>query len=488
MPASFLLIIICNIGLPPALEAVHSDRVPQRTWEVEFTVDLRDETPLVQNVLDDWARSIEDGQVRQVVIPQPAVTEHFVSERVGATVREINRGDAKGRHPRQYQEVLQFLKDYPEYHDTEDMHDYKFAEPRYILRMENMVWEKQGTGISAHVAQAEHATDVPYDVSTLGMGPLPSNQVHNDLGVPDFVARALTSSTFTDSTEGAMRRIAGQATQGTREWRLEWELDLSRDSQPTRAALYRDDQMFAESRTELTQLGGRWFPRLVRYFRESYKSGTEPYQVVEVQKASFDEPSHRQEPFSPNDIGVALGNQLTVEGASTVMYWDGVELITGDEYNELVYLNGVDPDPIVVERQAKWSHLTPEEYLEQLEKSSRPIMRARWERDHGFAYVPTTRTATEEDPWDLYLERFIAEHKLSKPALSRAEKLLKKAKTMRDVHRRKKASELKEAERAGDKAKIAEYNDREDQIFKKALTHPLDELAAKESSKQSSGS
>jgi len=65
------------------------------------------------------------------------------------------------------------------------------------------------------------------------------------------------------------------------------------------------------------------------------------------------------------------------------------------------------------------------------------------------------------------------------PAVKPAQALLKRAKVMREVHRRKKGDDLKKSETDGDKERIASYHQREEESFKRIVVRPLDELVAK---------
>ena len=82
-----------------------------------------------------------------------------------------------------------------------------------------------------------------------------------------------------------------------------------------------------------------------------------------VAEASFDEPWHWQEPFTPNDIDIGLGMQISGD-----RFWDGTQLISREQYMDLIHLYEVSEHPDVVAKHAEFMGKTPAEYLAWMEK------------------------------------------------------------------------------------------------------------------------
>ncbi len=235
------------------------------------------------------------------------------------------------------------------------------------------------------------------------------------------------------------------------------------------AAFYRGDRLASSSETDFAEIDGRWFPSTIRFYRGDDKTLRK---VIDVQRASFDEPWHQQE-IIPEDIGVLFGTRL-YSWTKDMQCWDGVCLLTADEYDELIYIYGVRPDPRIVEMLAKSSRMTVDQYYALIDQT------AEWVRDeyyekHGEAPWLTMKSA-EKDEWDVYVEKFIKKHKLDKPRVKRAGEILKRAKGLRDSHIRKNRREIRKAERRGDQEKLASYEAYTKRVFDKVLVRTLERL------------
>jgi len=435
--------------MPPPVDKALSQRQSARTSRVEYVIQHRDlEAPL---------------------------SEHFVTQTAGASVIQTNFGDANGEHPRKYAEVQRWLADFADPHQTVEMHDYKFAQPHRTLLYDDLVWHKMGTGLSATARPPSKRTTEPiFDSLASGAFPRPSQRFRNPLDVPRAPASIWDGASYDVKESGQFKTITSDVEYHGRSYRMEWDIDPARGEQPVRSTLYLNGEMQFESLTKLEKIGDRWIPKRTQFFRHDFASGTEPYQVVDVTDASFNQPWHSQEPFTPTDIGIALGHQLGVEGSSTTMYWDGAELLTETEYNKLVYLDGVDPDPVVVARQAKWMKITNEEYLEKVERS-RPIMRARWEKENG-PYVDLIKADGKEDAWDRYAAEFIKTNKLDAKRRDKAMEILEKSKKIRDFHARKNQAKIRKAEKENDERKLKAYESIKTRIFERVLVRGLQKL------------
>ncbi len=132
------------------------------------------------------------------------------------------------------------------------------------------------------------------------------------------------------------------------------------------------------------------------------------------------------------------------------------------------------------------SRTTVEDYLEYLDQTTERRREAYFE-EHGerpWLDVPLGRVPGEKDEWDVYVEKFIKEHKLVPAAVKRAEDILDRSKKLRDRYARKNASEIREAERDGDEKKLAHYKGITKRIFDEVLVRALNRLIPKPEQKK----
>lgn len=363
-------------------------------------------------------------------------TDRFVTEIAEDTLLEQHLGDGTGYHAADHTRIKQWLADNPEFHQTEEMNRWGFAEPKYKLLADGYAWSKEGSGPTATAISRDwRPSSMPYDIARCGLGPAFGPEIDNELGVPQsllsYVAEGEYSETVLES--GRVVTLTGSS------HRLEWQLDASKGGQPTKVTLYRNDAPIFWSVSELKEFDGRWFPATTSYFKARHRNGDEPYVVVTVLDASFDKPEHRQLPFGADDIGIGLGHSINVTfadgtGPGRPMYWDGVELITKEEFDELIYLYGLPLDPRKVENDARYLRLTKEEFLEQLDKT-RELRRKQYAEKHGQEFHALIKL-TEEDDWDRYVREFVAKYSLQGSRKDAAYSLLDRCKRVRERYRR----------------------------------------------------
>jgi hypothetical protein len=219
----------------------------------------------------------------------------------------------------------------------------------------------------------------------------------------------------------------------------------------------------------LKELGGRWIPASVRY----YKNGADqPDKTLTITKATFDQPWHRQE-LGPEEMGALVGTRFH---GGPPRYWGGTELLSQDEFHELQYVYGAMPHPRIVALLAEASNMTTEAF-EEYTRSVAESFREAFQKKHGDQPWLVNVKLEEKDAWDEYVEQFCEKEALPEPAIERANKLLERAKSVRDAKRRKDRAEIKKAERNHDERKLKQFDEREDRIFRQLLVKPLEDLA-----------
>ncbi|MGB2985746.1 MAG: hypothetical protein WBE26_07660 [Phycisphaerae bacterium] len=397
------------------------------------------------------------------------LVERHVARTVGDTVWDVNLGDEKGYHRIAFHHVPR--DDSEEALREAAIPQEELAGPYHSLVYEGRAWHlEHQKGSVPDVGNATPLTvhgllyDRPFDWTAAGIGPWWYHSHAPVLGLRDDVLEGFDSATYTVTSRGGVETITAEFDGKT----IEWEVDKTRGGYPIHAAFYHGDKLWNSSYTDLTEIDGRWFPTSISFYK---RDDGQPYKAINVQKASFDKPWHRQE-ITPEDIGVLFGTQLL--GPNGYNCWDGTKLITYDEYSELIYIYGLRPDRVIVERMANAEGITVEEYLEQIDKTSE-YMRAEYLKAHGEAPWLVKKTDVP-DEWDIYVAEFIKKHKLDEPRTKRANELLERAKKLRDYHLHKNRSKIRKAEQAGDTAKVARYDAITQRIFERLLVRGLHKL------------
>ncbi len=187
-----------------------------------------------------------------------------------------------------------------------------------------------------------------------------------------------------------------------------------------------------------------------------YQKG-ELIKTLTITHQSFDQPSHRQEPFGLEDIGAQVGSRMRLRDGNNY-WWDGVSIVGEEEWLLKRYGLGLEPSLAVLKKRSEMRGISLARLLDLEEKKAQ-----RWRARHP-EFV-SKETAEEEDEWDIYVRKFVDKNKLSKPKAAVAGKILSRSKKLRDYQRRK-----------SEKGKEAKTEAMEKRIFEKMLVKGLERL------------
>jgi len=289
----------------------------------------------------------------------------------------------------------------------------------------------------------------------------------NPFGLIPSHAEGLESAIFSEASVNGRPTVS--ADYGTS--RLTWTFDDRQGGLPVEAAHYSGDRLTYYSRTYAQQVAGRWLPRSVEFYMGDSAA---PYKIIDVQQATFDEPWHMQE-LTPEQIGPVYGTQFSTPTGH--MAWNGFDLMDIGEFWEMVNLFGVLPDQRWLEAVGKSAGKTAEQYAEVLRRQGDHV-RVAYFREHGeepWLDAPSPKEK-QKDEWDVYVDKFLAEHKLPEPGVKRANEIRDQSKKLRDAYRRKNAAALRMAKEENDFRKVAEYEGIEKRIFDRVLVRDLKRL------------
>ena len=403
------------------------------------------------------------------------LVERHITRTVGDTLWQSNLGDDGGQHR------VEYRFEPPKNTDVEDLDPYIFpsdvgAGTRASLIFGDRVWsmgnEASPSSGSRAYPRDQAQADLPFDFWAAGLAVAASFD-KNVLGLPEMLVEGFDFATFTSSRQGAYEVIAADYN----DRRIEWLLDVRQDGVPVQAYFYDGGNLTFWSETSYAKIDGRLFPTDLRFYDGE---NAQPYRTIEIQRATFDKPWHMQE-ITPADIGAIYGTHFTTPMGE--YYWSGTDLITNDEYWELVHVFGIRPDNAIIESLARSAKLTVEEFL-QFWDAKEAWARERYFNEHGTRpwlenIVLLKKKPGEKDEWDVYVEQFVAEHKLEGEPVKQAEEILDRAKKMRDARLRKNAVEIRKAQREGNSKKLAHYERITKRIFEEVLVRTLNRLLPK---------
>lgn len=170
--------------------------------------------------------------------------------------------------------------------------------PLHYLYRDGAVWTHQEQDLLAEYLPAEGYV---WDARMIGISY--SRHTGNDiyrtvLGETD---RAQPPRKYSVRTEGNLRVVTAERENE----RVEWWLHPKCGFQPVRVAYYENDRLSMETRSDLYEMDGYWFPRAVHEYKSHYRDGTEPAYSITVASAEFNHPDHPRE-FTPDDIGIGI--------------------------------------------------------------------------------------------------------------------------------------------------------------------------------------
>jgi len=330
-------------------------------------------------------------------------------------------------------------------------------------------------GYSAKIG--EPYAHVPVDFPAITLAPaLVREHEGNPFQLPIQFEEGLSSAKYEERLEGSRPIVTASFGDG---YQIEWTFDSARDVLPRSTSLSKNGAVRYYSVTSHGESSSKGIPASVTFYEGD---STVPYKTLEVKRATFDEPWHESE-LTLSDIGAVFGTYFTTPTGSE--YWNGWELVSRQEYNMSVYLHGAIPDAKIIATLARYTKKSPEEWI----AGHRVVCEAHREayfKKHGEQpwLWEVSKKGKDKDEWDVYVEKFIADHKLDKKPAERANEYLDRAKKMRDAHYREKRSDYREAERDKNEKKLEALDKYPKKIFDQFLLKSLKRLLPKEERKK----
>ena len=167
----------------------------------------------------------------------------------------------------------------------------------YGMRRGHEIWTHREDGNVAQLAPMPSHLAAP-DPRTFGVSYGHSYTTLQRTLWHDFV-RQPSARKYRETIENGLHVVTAQSDVGM----IRWWIDPKKDWSPVRVVLYRDGEVFSQSRTVLKQFDGVWFPEVVQYYVKGHRDGKEPQITIKVLSAEFNRPDHPTK-LTPADIGV----------------------------------------------------------------------------------------------------------------------------------------------------------------------------------------
>ncbi|MBW7907074.1 MAG: hypothetical protein LC135_11990 [Phycisphaerae bacterium] len=346
-----------------------------------------------------------------------------------------------------------------------------YAGARHLLYKDDELWMKAEGAPAVNVFTGDKAAALGVrDLRRLGL-----DAVYLGHDVQEAVKRANVPLTYEVAVETGVTIVSAITDDG----RVEWHIDPEKDWSVARTAIIRKSGARAETRYELAQFDGLWFPRRATTFRSLDGGPLTPVMEYDVTRAEFNRGDHPAE-LRPEDIGVETGTQIDyVDKNCPSRKWDGRSAVGVEEYFERAARGELVQGARVTYELARLRALS-------VVPPDAPI------------YIDW---AAFETQWETYTRRFIERYRLQDDQAARAWALCNKCQELggRYVHDRRDRLEsldrnLREAETDRDLSRLEQLAVQRTQltkplydIFHRRLKPGLDELPTAEQRKAVDG-
>ncbi len=204
---------------------------------------------------------------------------------------------------------------------------------RHVLYRDSEVWTHLKLGIEATVESASDGWIGLPDARVLGLSPATSFVDLEHSLRPAFESSA-EQCRCSEGRSGALALVTCRFVDGNE---VEYWIDPDRGWNAVRIVERSGEDVLRESRIELSEFDGVWFPSRIENFETAFENGAKPAEVIDVRSAEFNRPEHPRR-LSPPDIDVDVGTLIRRVGdkrapaESGLWYWDGAKLVDQAEY------------------------------------------------------------------------------------------------------------------------------------------------------------
>lgn len=275
--------------------------------------------------------------------------------------------------------------------------------PAHFLLQDDSIWRHVDRATYGDVFRSDDASRFNmFDPRRLGLSPADD--------YVDFDARAKALGyevSYSERVEGDHHVVTARFEGGA----VTWWIDPQRDWGVTKTESFVGERKIGETRYELADCDGIWFPVRV----ETYRLGagdTEPSSILKVQRAEFNRSEHPLD-FSPNNIGLESGMSVGFQDGTgrQEMKWTGDRLVPVDEYVELLRRGDVTLGDTYAREIAR-SEAADDRRLRLVAAAARQVV--------GVTSRPASSPAAVLTDWEKYTLRFCDAYRLDDEQRQRA--------------------------------------------------------------------
>jgi hypothetical protein len=317
-------------------------------------------------------------------------------------------------------------------------------EPRHYLFLDGRVWLNTARELRAEVRPGEARSSYDlFDWRQVGLNPVSLDRSW-DATVQESIEQGAPPPEYSVRVEEGLQIVTARALESE----VTWWIDPQRGWNVVRTAFAHAGKPMSEQRITLREFDGRWFPACVEEVSPA-AGESEPRRVWEVLYAEFNRPSHPQE-LGPADIGVEPGRPVRVYERQDALpqraYWDGLNLVSADEFAQRVRAGERFEGPARVRERAR--NAARIERLEQLAERGLiepsalpPPLAARF----GTRLARSVRSF--ETAWEKYTREFIRRHSLDNDQIQKAWSICRECQELAREYVSRKRADLEKLEK-----------------------------------------
>lgn len=256
-------------------------------------------------------------------------------------------------------------------------------------------WIYDEDSLRVGVVTQPNAAHPYFDVRTAGL----FARYMTRTGVQDAIPEPLTHWAETETPDGIL--VVGEDVQAG--VRSEWLIDPARENSIIASRIIKG-AVSVESKCDLRQYDGIWYPERVRYFRDGQLTHT-----LEVLSATFEQPE-LPDALTPNDLGLFPGINVVREGHAGPLAWDGEKETDFKDFFTRVRAGEIDRS----------------QSLEVLERHRRGEFTTRFPRPLNAESFGMVNVASQYGLWEEYTRRFMIRYRLDTEQRGKAWKELRR--------------------------------------------------------------
>lgn len=424
--------------------------------------------------------------VQDVPIPQALLAFQKQREETVGTLRwnvELRESSTRTSHISRYARNGDWI-----YENRGDQDGWTMGQttkfPQLHLSNADGYWHYQETGASAAFWRANQDVDAEQpsqlewarDVRALGTLPWSSN-LQADHGVSKLtdVPVGAGPPEWREERSGDLTVVTADFSDGRR---LRWYINASKGWNAERVTEEFNGRVVTEAVSTLEQIGERWFPRRVDYFRGGVLKET-----VSVELADLDVETAAPR-FSPRELGLEPGVNIKAKNFQpevNALIWDGDQTVPIDTWIEEMRAGRKKRGPIM-ERLYQSDGRFDSPYLTEEQRVKIDVA---WHKLQAWG-----RSVQRQSLWEEYVKSFILRYRLDAEQASKAWAIYAQCRDQADNHLNRKKDDIerteKERETATEKRdteavkrasdKLAELLTPLEEIFNEKLKPRLDRL------------